>query len=198
MWKFAFFASTAIFLVIIILLLSFFRGILSDRQLLLVESRLENLILTSDNLELHRNLTSLRLGLEAANALLEGELDWERNNTERCEQSYLGALIEAELQRGRADDCLSSIPFLTVADDFSRKHEYVRNVFDCSQFSAGCADLWRSMGYTAYVKTVTVDSQAFNCTSCLHSIAIIELPVECTPPTVRLITPSEFKIYGLG
>jgi len=197
MWKFAFFASTAVFLVILILLLSFFRDVLSDRQLLLVDSRLENLILTSDSLELKRNLTSLRLGLESTNALLEGELDWERNNTERCEQSYLGALIEAELQRGRADGCLSSIPFLSAADEFSRKHEYVRDVFDCSQFSEGCADLWRSMGYTAYVKTVTVDSEAFNCTSCRHAIAVIELPVECTPPTVRLITPSEFKIYGL-
>jgi hypothetical protein len=198
MWKCICLALVAVFLLALILLLSFFRDVLSDRQHLLIESRLENLILLSDNLELKRNHTSLRLGLEATNALLEGELEWERNNTERCEQFYVDALVESETQRGRADDCLSSIPFLPVADGFSRQHEYVPDVFDCSQFSSGCADLWQSMGYTAYPKTVTVDSEAFNCTNCLHSIAIIELPVECTPPNVRIITPSEFKIYGLG
>jgi hypothetical protein len=62
MWKCICLALVAVFLLALILLLSFFSDVLSDRQRLLVESRLDNLMLTSDNIGLRRNLTSLRLG----------------------------------------------------------------------------------------------------------------------------------------
>jgi hypothetical protein len=155
---------------------------------------------------------SYNLQLEDAVSYLEGELlisqyelnrvNMLSNNTNseayNWQVSYYACLADLKLQQFELQRYEAAVPFAAVAEDLSFEHEYVRNVYDCTQFSEACVSAFQKMGYSARQKIVNVNPDVFNCSSCRHMIAMVQVPVDCTPPYAHIIPPSEFWAYGLA
>jgi hypothetical protein len=96
--------------------------------------------------------------------------------------------IELDMFREQFETCNASIPFLDVAKQLAAGHAYVRDLYDCKQFSTACTEAFMEMGYAA--NQLTVNTPAGH-----HMIAFVRVPVDCTPPGVHIIMPEEFPYY---
>jgi hypothetical protein len=121
-----------------------------------------------------------------------------RNWSSELQGMYVSLMDEYSNAEWRHSLLEEAVPFAATAENVSASHEYVANVYDCDQFSQACIDQWDAMGYRARRQLVRVDCSVFDCSSGnRHSIALVQVPVECTPSNPHIIPPSEFKAYGL-
>jgi len=161
-----------------------------------IESKDKELVsLKFTNADLRAQVRGLKLNLDSgvqSLRVMESELRacvHEKNEAaDECSMAIFNETIKTELEHYNYESCMASVPFVDVARAFGESHEYVLNEFDCTEFSAGCIQLFQSMGYSAYRKIVKTEFGR-------HAIAVVELPVECTPPYVHIITPDEFPTY---
>ena len=192
-----------IYLLSLLAILGLFRAALGDMDSKLVSERLENIGLRWDIYGLAQNISDLKTDLFYSNLdamdAHQQILDLKSDRT-FWQDSYYETFYKMVVQEDRANEAWSNLAFLQLADNLSRQHAYVKNEYDCTEFSNACVAAWQSLGYSARTKILKVDcaSSGYDCTgTSYHQIGIIEIPVECTPPTVHIIQPSETWYQGL-
>jgi hypothetical protein len=192
-----------VYLLSLIAILGLFRAMLGDMQSKLVSERTENLGLRFTIVDLRHNISDLKVDLFyselISNDTYQQLLDVKSDRT-FWQDKYYETYWQMVVQEDRANEGWSNLAFLQVADNLSRQHGYVKNEYDCTDFSDSCVSAWKSMGYLAHTKVLTIgcDTGQPECaSSAKHQIGIIEIPVECTPPNVHIIQPYETWYQGL-
>lgn len=187
-----------VYLLSLIALLGLFHDAIHDMTMKIVDGHNENVALRFENRIQSVEIADLKNELYFANLMSSDTnqdiLDLKSDRT-FWQDKYYETYWQLVGQEGKAGEAWDNLDFLRRAINLSQEHEYVKNVYDCIQFSGACVAAWQAMGYSAYTKVVPVEREDGTFGS--HRIGIIELPVECTPPNVHVIQPSETWYRGL-
>jgi hypothetical protein len=118
---------------------------------------------------------------------LRKDIKWLEDNYSSCLE-----------RNSELEDMMDNMPFLAAGEAFVGNHTYDKRDFNCVDYSNGCVDTWRKMGYNAYTRTVRVNCSQLYCPdgNNRHMIAIIEIPMECSG-SFSPIPTSEFPKYNL-